>query len=405
METRGAAETASTGGGVAVSRLEEALLRGDLSALRALAPEGDLSRLIFPDPDPKEGALDPNLPAKGWTPLHVACEWGHGDVVELLLQHGAHIDALTVQKLRSGGPAWSALDLSFEPKQKIVPTTKAVQCLVRVDASVWTGDGVGNLSTVAINSGKVLKSVATSSEREARVYGLLLAEDRVWSFHDDNVIRIWSKKKLKEARQLVGHRELVRTMHLIRRSTSQPPQVWSADISGTVIVWDALKLRREEEIVMKQGSPIFSMCQVHGSVWMGGETDIFTLHFQTMKRREWKAHDRPINDLLYHAGRVWSAGNDCKLKLWKVSEGDGEEPEVVRVVEVGEGVSILCLKRIACGFGRTLVVGGCTDGSILVWDHDGNQVHKFGTQQGAVRCLLWLSDEQYASLPPYALAL
>jgi hypothetical protein len=26
----------------------------------------------------------------------------------------------------------------------------------------------------------VLKSVATSSEREARVYGLLLAEDRVW---------------------------------------------------------------------------------------------------------------------------------------------------------------------------------------------------------------------------------
>lgn len=87
-----------------------------------------------------------------------------------------------MQKLRSGGPAWSALDLSFEPKQKIVPTTKgsqlaslslsrclfvgvlpifsfpellyvrtAVQCLVRVDASVWTGDGVGNLSTVAIN--------------------------------------------------------------------------------------------------------------------------------------------------------------------------------------------------------------------------------------------------------------
>jgi hypothetical protein len=46
--------------------------------------------------------------------------------------------------------------------------------------------------------------------------------------------------QLKEARQLVGHRELVRTMHLIRRSTSQPPQVWSADISGTVIVWDAL---------------------------------------------------------------------------------------------------------------------------------------------------------------------
>ena len=26
----------------------------------------------------------------------------------------------------------------------------------------------------------MLKSVATSSEREARVYGLLLAEDRVW---------------------------------------------------------------------------------------------------------------------------------------------------------------------------------------------------------------------------------
>ena len=29
-----------------------------------------------------------------------------------------------VQKLRSGGPAWSALDLSFELKQQIVPTTK-----------------------------------------------------------------------------------------------------------------------------------------------------------------------------------------------------------------------------------------------------------------------------------------
>jgi hypothetical protein len=52
-----------------------------------------------------------------------------------------------------------------------------------------------------------------------------------------------AERQLKEARQLVGHRELVRTMHLIRRSTSQPPQVWSADISGTVIVWDALVLR------------------------------------------------------------------------------------------------------------------------------------------------------------------
>ena len=48
------------------------------------------------------------------------------------------------------------------------------------------------------------------------------------------------RSQLKEAKQLVGHRELVRTMSLIRRSTSHPPQVWSADISGTIIVWDAL---------------------------------------------------------------------------------------------------------------------------------------------------------------------
>jgi hypothetical protein len=66
METRGVAETASTttgggGGGVAMSRLEEALLRGDLPALRALAPEGDLTRLTFPDPDPKE-VQHPPLP-------------------------------------------------------------------------------------------------------------------------------------------------------------------------------------------------------------------------------------------------------------------------------------------------------------------------------------------------------
>jgi hypothetical protein len=48
-----------------------------------------------------------------------------------------------------------------------------------------------------------------------------------------------------------------------------------------------------------------------------------------MKRREWKAHDRPINDLLYHAGRVWSAGNDCKLKLCthNAAAADGDDDD------------------------------------------------------------------------------
>lgn len=85
---------------------------------------------------------------------------------------------------------------------------------------------------------------------------------------------------MKEAKQLMGHKELVRTMTLIRRSASLPLQVWSVDVSGTVVVWDALKLRREEDIIIQKDSPIFSICQVLNSAWLGGETDIVTINFE-----------------------------------------------------------------------------------------------------------------------------
>lgn len=99
----------------------------------------------------------------------------------------------------------------------------------------------------------------------------------------------------------------------------------------------------------------------------------------------------------------------------RIPKGD-ECAELLRELDVGgsTGASVLCLKRIAFG-GRAYVCGGSTDGFIFMWDQQvthasppahstiphlyqsplqGNLVHKFGVQQGAVRCLLWHAEDR-----------
>lgn len=47
------------------------------------------------------------------TPLHLACEWGHANVVQLLLRHGANVDATNVSTQPSCTPVKQNLTRSL----------------------------------------------------------------------------------------------------------------------------------------------------------------------------------------------------------------------------------------------------------------------------------------------------
>jgi hypothetical protein len=91
--------------------------------------------------------------------------------------------------------------------------------------------------------------------------------------------------------------------------------VWSADVQGNIIIWDPLHMAVAREVAVARGEAIFSLCQVGRSVWIGTSGQIFSLDLQTFAMFNWRGHERPINDLIYHDGFVWTASNDGTIKV------------------------------------------------------------------------------------------
>ncbi|ELR13287.1 WD domain, G-beta repeat-containing protein [Acanthamoeba castellanii str. Neff] len=161
--------------------------------------------------------------------------------------------------------------------------------------------------------------------------------------------------------------------------------VWSADVQGNIIIWDPLRMAAAREVAVARGEAIFSLCQVGRSVWIGTSGQIFSVDLQTFAMFNWRGHERPINDLIYHDGLVWTASNDGTIKVW---EG-GSTPQDVHLVKEFNVLPGSILFALANG--KHLICGGHTDGAILAWNpQNAGEVARFGEQESGVRSLLWV---------------
>lgn len=97
----------------------------------------------------------------------------------------------------------------------------------------------------------------------------------------------------------------------VRTST----HVWSADVQGKVVIWDPQRMAVVRELELGRGEAVFSMCQVGRSVWIGTAGHIYCVDLHTFAMFNWRAHERPINDLVHHDGCVWTASNDGTIKV------------------------------------------------------------------------------------------
>jgi len=147
------------------------------------------------------------------------------------------------------------------------------------------------------------------------------------------VILILANKQLSQLVELRGHESMVRCMVAVQMehgqlresasalSASAPvsslrknTQVWSADVQGNIIIWDALHMAVAREVTVMRGEAIFSLCQVGSSMWIGTSRHIYSLDLKTFALSNWRGHQRPINDIVYHKGFVWTASNDGTIK-------------------------------------------------------------------------------------------
>lgn len=162
--------------------------------------------------------------------------------------------------------------------------------------------------------------------------------------------------------------------------------VWSADVQGKIVIWDPQRMAVVREVELGRGEAVFSMCQVGRSVWIGTAGHIYCVDLLTFAMFNWRAHERPINDLLYHDDCVWTASNDGTIKVrsarvdsfglrniflfwWSQMWIAGNTPQDVILTKEFNVLpgSILCLQRLTLPEGQVRICGGHTDGTIYIW--------------------------------------
>ncbi|ELR12783.1 WD domain, G-beta repeat-containing protein [Acanthamoeba castellanii str. Neff] len=376
-----------------------------------------------------QGALV-NAPA---TALHYACEKGHTDVAQVLLDFGANVNAQTrgetpieLARRRNNTKTVELLedrikqeqerkkqeleekDLQgriFEFSQTVAWTHKqtapsAVQCLLRVDDTVWSGGADGNIGVWNAQTGLQVTGIKTSDKR-GRMQAMILVDNTVWTTSDEMggepTIRVWNSKSLVKITELTGaHTKVIRCLALVI-SRSPAVQVWSGDLSGVITVWNAQRLKKESEIHLPE-TGVYSMRQVGSHVWIGGDSHIICYNLKSGDMFTVNnAHARPVNDISLEGDYVWTSSNDHTVKVWRPG---ATLSDIVRIKEINLDSNVLCLSRISHYNAAQQVLnvymsGGQTDGTVALWDtRKHSEVERFGAEknQGTIRCMLWVAE-------------
>lgn len=196
--------------------------------------------------------------------------------------------------------------------------------------------------------------------------------DRIWSVSDRIVV--WNpESRLLEKELYAPHASVVRSMLFLESKQ----QVWTADVSGLVCVWDV----NSYELVSKisnvpelSNAPIFCMCYIEDTncIWMGSYSKIVVVDASTLAVVDsWEAHSGYRIMAMAVAGNTVWTGSELRICMWDkttrkavIDASTGAQAE--RLVEFGV-VSLLTVKRPN---DVTHVWSGDSNGTVTVWNAD-----------------------------------
>lgn len=195
--------------------------------------------------------------------------------------------------------------------------------------------------------------------------------DRIWSVSDRIVV--WNpESRLLEKELFAPHTSVVRAMLYLESKQ----QVWTADVSGLVCVWDVNTYDLISTIVAPElsNAPIFCMCYIEDTdtVWMGSYAKLIVVRASERTVVDaWEAHSGYRIMAMSVAGSTVWTGSELRICLWdkttrKAIIDASTNLPAERLVEFGV-VSLITIKRPNEGLH---VWSGDSNGTVTVWHAD-----------------------------------
>ena len=195
--------------------------------------------------------------------------------------------------------------------------------------------------------------------------------DRIWSVSDRIVV--WNpESRLLEKELFAPHTSVVRSMLFLEAKQ----QVWTADVSGLVCIWDVNTYGLIATVVSPElsNAPIFCMCYIEetNTIWMGSYSKIIVVNASERTVVDaWDAHSGYRIMAMSVAGPTVWTGSELRICLWDkitrkpiIDSTSGAPAE--RLVEFGV-VSLITIKRPNEGLH---VWSGDSNGTVTVWNAD-----------------------------------
>lgn len=195
--------------------------------------------------------------------------------------------------------------------------------------------------------------------------------DRIWSVSDRIVV--WNpESRLLEKELFAPHTSVVRSMIYLEAKQ----QVWTADVSGLVCIWDVNTYDLISTIVAPElsNAPIFCMCYIEetGTIWLGSYSKIIVVKVNERTVVDaWEAHSGYRIMAMSVAGSTVWTGSELRICLWDkvtrkaIIDANTNLP-AERLVEFGV-VSLITTKRPNEGLH---VWSGDSNGTVTVWNAD-----------------------------------
>jgi len=259
-----------------------------------------------------------------------------------------------IQRFRMPGGAWLA-QLCFISPGEILAAATYQQGIVLKEAA--TGDNRGVLKRTTYSS-------AICTDLAASPDGTLLAQGM-----DSNEIIIWDVVTYRKLGKLLGHGRSIIRLLFLDNST-----LVSSSEDDTIRIWDIKKLK-ESIVIDRHQSPVISLAAPEdGSFILAGTREGKIYSWKLLSANKYErlatarsAHKNGVRDLdVSLSGIVLSVGGDGKLKLWKV---EGPYPFELKPFSSATGHRG-SINRGLFVPGLDLFITGGDDKLVKIWDAD-----------------------------------
>jgi hypothetical protein len=145
--------------------------------------------------------------------------------------------------------------------------------------------------------------VLAKQRHEARIHGMLVLGDMLWTSAEDNKIVVSkATPPFADVCTLAQHTAIIRALTLV--TYNGETRVWSGDVAGNVLIWDPLVLDWEHvgvqspvivpctalPVTPKELEGLGCICQVQDSVWLGTRKAIIIFDLKVPHRARIACH-------------------------------------------------------------------------------------------------------------------